>query len=150
MGEMTIKGVTRVVCFALGIFEFFSAFDFFLNAKERVKENLVFPEIWSDSNVIPLFIAFVLMLGLLRLHWSLGRNGIVEWTALLLGHVVEMVMWWTLAYNQKLIHENENFLEFIPRAIQLGRGVPILLFGKMCCHYVCNCHSTLVALTQFI
>ena len=127
---MTIKGTARVVCVILGLFEFFSALDFLYNSEERVKENLVFPDIWKDPNVTPLFIAYILMLGLLRLHWSLGRNGVVEWTALVMGHVVEMIMWWTLAYNQQLIHENESLLDFIPRAVQLGRGVPLLLFGK--------------------
>ena len=127
---MNIKGTARLICVLLGIFEFYSAYDFFNNAEERVKDNLVFPEIWKDPFVIPLFMAYVVMLGLLRLHWSLGRNGIIEWTSLILGHVVEMILWWNLAYKQQIIHESESLFEFIPRALKLGRGVPMLLFGN--------------------
>ena len=146
---MSIKGSARVVSFFLGIFEIFSAFDFLFNAKERVKENVVFPEIWSDLNVVPLFIAYILMLGLLRLNWSLGRNGVVEWTALVMGHIIEMILWWHCAYKSKIIDENESLVEFIPRAIQMGRGVPMLLFGKIQLPDTYICNSKYISLSQF-
>jgi hypothetical protein len=91
--------IGRVICFLLGIFEFFSAFQFYFHGEQIVAVDKLNPGIIGTEEACKiLFCTYIITLGIQRLSWALGNGGLLPWLFLLLTHLVEWGMWCAFAF----------------------------------------------------
>ena len=128
--KLSLRVLTRVLCVMLGVFEFYSAYDFSNNFSERVDREQLLPPSFKDPGVVSLFIAYIITLGILRLNWALGQGGFTEWLALVGAHVIEARFWWNLAYSSNLVG-GDTISAFSYKVITLEFGLEtrVLLFA---------------------
>ncbi len=76
-----------------------------------------------------LYCAYILTLGLQRLTFGLESGAFGSWLCLIATHVVEMLLWWTLALDSGFNQENLTFSDVLRKAVsfQLPPQCTILL-----------------------
>ena len=88
----TIKGLL----FVLGVFEFFAAYKFYTDPEAAVAQNALLSRLYLDDSVKPLYICYILTLGMARLSFFFSKGGAGPWAMLIGTHICESVMWWNL------------------------------------------------------
>jgi len=59
----------KVLVLSLGLFEFYNAFVFFVDAESKVGQGTILPNVYSQFPVRILFCMFLMTLGMQRLTW---------------------------------------------------------------------------------
>lgn len=86
------------MCLVLGFFEFFAAYDFFVNASTKVLTDKLYPEVLATNEVARVvFCTWLVTLGCQRLTYATTRPSIGSWLSLLITHTAELVMWYYFA-----------------------------------------------------
>lgn len=114
--------VIEVIVTALGLFEFWSAYRFFINDPQQLDDHsLIFPGSFSSNfEQKTLLISFLLMLGFLRLTWATSGKTFKSYVCLIGAHVVECTFFYSLALNSPVINPDE--LSIVPFVQALNKG----------------------------
>jgi hypothetical protein len=98
----TMVTIGRILCFLLGVFEFFAAYKFYFHGEQIVEVDKLTPAIIGTEEACRiLFCTYIITLGIQRLSWAFGSGGLLAWLFLLLTHLVEWGMWCGFAFLPK-------------------------------------------------
>lgn len=87
---------SRLIVLLLGLFEFFALYE--LWTTNISDTNLLIPkDFFDDIRVKFLYSAYILTLGIQRITWSSIEINLLSWACFVLTHVVESLLWWSLA-----------------------------------------------------
>jgi hypothetical protein len=90
--------MSKVVCGILGLFEFFAAYDFFINAETKVVTDRLYPAILASDDVARVvFCTWLVTLGCQRLTYATSKPTVGSWLSLIITHVAELAMWYYFA-----------------------------------------------------
>ena len=102
----------KIVCVALGVFEFLAVWSLVQTPASEVlkKQQYTLPAILlTDVNSKIVFCGYLLTLGLQRLTFGLtSTENIATLSCLIITHVIECVIWFSLAYNNIFLINTET------------------------------------------
>jgi len=90
--------MVNFVCLILGFFEFFAAYDFYVNADAKVLTDRLYPVVLaSDPTVRVVFCTWLVTLGCQRLTYAFSEPTFGSWIFLVITHIAELAMWYYFA-----------------------------------------------------